>query len=114
MNKEKKIVREILKVMLAQGFVCSIDNGNDSINDRWEIEKSSSVRAIMAKMFGVGEETLVFYEKRAESHYGTVPSGWARVGFIFLVYGNGEDVVADCGGPEYFMRLVDGITNPVV
>jgi hypothetical protein len=90
---EKRIASKIVKDALAAGYVVSVWDGEE-----WALKRSGSYKAIMAAMFSVDEETLVF---RAAD--GT------KAGSVFLVYGNsGWDVITDYTDNEATRAILAG------
>ena len=79
MKTERGYVEAIVKAALAKGYMISLDNGG-----AWPIIRCTDFATIMAAMFTVCDETLVFRQFDG-----------SRVGAIYLVYGNAPDEVVN-------------------
>ncbi len=78
---EKKIVTRTLETLIKAGYQISVNDGEEIV-----ISRSTSVEAILDKMFSVDEEQIYVYKQGEEK----------RQGWILFVYGNdGWDVIAD-------------------
>lgn len=76
---EKKIVARIISDAIRAGYSLSVNNGEEIV-----IRKSRDKAAILAEMFSVDTEHLVYHKDGV------------RQGSVFLVYGNdGWDVICD-------------------
>jgi hypothetical protein len=89
-KKERTITRRIVKAALAKGYTVSVYDGEE-----FALRRSSSERAIMKAIYSTDEDTLVMH------------GGERRIGQIYLVWGNGEDVVTDYTDCPEIEALVD-------
>lgn len=82
-NIERRIVRMVVRCLLADGYLLNVDNGGDG----YEIPWSADEKTVLAAMFATDEEHLV---ARKEGRVAT--AGW-----VFFVYGgnDGWDVIND-------------------
>lgn len=76
---EKKIATAIVEKALAQGWTVSVFDGEE-----WALKISSSKDAIMGALASTGEDRLRLRD-----------AGGENMGSIYLVWGNGEDLVSD-------------------
>lgn len=84
---EKRIVKRVVRDLLAAGYEITVNNGGDSN----EILYSTDFKAITAVLFATDSEHLLV--RKAEGGVSFV-----YVSFVYLVYGNdGYDVVNDYG-----------------
>ena len=75
---ERRICRQVIKSMLAQGFNLSVFNGQR------QISKSKDEEAILQAMFSTDEECMDVY---CDNHY---------IGCVVFIYGNtGFDVICN-------------------
>ena len=83
---EATIIDAILIAALAKGYVVSVCDGEE-----WSLRRSSDIEAIRAEVAASDETTLMFRDP-ANLRPDGAP---ARVGSVFLVHGNGCDVIGD-------------------
>src|SRR5579859_2222310 len=77
---ERRIASRLIRDGLAAGYTIGVYNGEEHV-----LKKSTSRKAILAAMFSVDDEHLIFYNKDG-----------LRVGWVWFVYGNdGWDVIND-------------------
>lgn len=83
---EKRIVRRVIKSVLAAGYYVSLNNGGEEDEYRGNVRKD-----ILKEMFATDDEHLyLFTQQQALDGY-KKPSGW-----VYFVYGNdGWDVICD-------------------
>lgn len=83
---ERSIVRAIIRNALALGYSVSVYNGGEKA----EIHKATKFADIFTACMATDEETLSFFNAEGK-----------RVGWVFLVYGNGgHDAICDYGDNE--------------
>jgi hypothetical protein len=88
---ERKVIRFAVRHILAQGYVISVYDGEDS-----PVKKSASERAIMAAVQACDEEWLIVWKPVAGGLHEGVGVKHQRMGTIALVYGNsGPEVICD-------------------
>jgi hypothetical protein len=76
---EKRIVRRLVRDLVAAGYEITVDNGGDE----YEIPFSRSTTQITAALFATDDENLIVRKD-------------GKTRFVHLVYGNdGYDVIAD-------------------
>lgn len=76
---EREIVTALVRQGLREGYTISVSNGGPG----YEIRQSADEAAIMAALFATDDEHL-YYHKDGK-----------RVGWVWLVHGNGWCVIAD-------------------
>lgn len=84
---EKQIATKIVDDALGLGLLISVNNGGEED----EICLASDRESILENMFAADSETLSFYQKQTDK----MPP-FKDIGWVFLVYGNGCDVICDC------------------
>jgi hypothetical protein len=78
---EKRIVRKLVKALLASGYELTVNNGGDENEIPW----TSSFKAVTDALFATDSEHLLTRKDGRQS-------------FVYLVYGNdGYDAVVDYG-----------------
>src|SRR5438093_779989 len=76
---ERAVCSALVKAGLEAGYGIGVYNGEETV-----IRNSTSYKAIMAELFSVDEESLLFWKDGK------------KAGHVFLVYGNdGWDVICD-------------------
>ena len=76
---ERAVCSALVKAGLEAGYGIGVYNGEETV-----IKNSTSFKAIMAELFSVDEESLLFWKDGK------------KAGHVFLVYGNdGWDVICD-------------------
>jgi hypothetical protein len=84
-NVERRIVRRVVRALLAADYEITVDNGDDD----YEIPWSRDFKVVNAALFATDEEHLLVRK--------TVGAD-LKNSFVFLVYGNdGWDVICDYG-----------------
>lgn len=91
---EQKIAKQIITDAIAAGYLISVDDGGEVV-----IKRSRNKAEIVAAMFSTDSDTLTI--RKADG---------TRVGAIFLVYGNGADVISDYTDNSEIQRL---LTRPL-
>lgn len=77
---EKKIVANLLKKILANGFSVNIDNGGDC----YELDAPTQCFKTLCKEVGAaGHDNLILFKEGRE------------YGWVSLIWGNGEDIISD-------------------
>jgi hypothetical protein len=83
---ERRVIRRTVRTLKAAGYAMRVHSG-----EAFECERTQNERTIMAAVQQTDAEHLYVYAPSTTS-----ATGWARMGSIFLVYGNdGWDVIAD-------------------
>lgn len=82
-EQEKKYIRQIIERALADGCVCSVNDGEE-----YTVIESRDVEAILAALGTTEEDHLVMYNNIGRTH----------VGSVYLVYGNEPDEVVNDWG----------------
>lgn len=91
---EARIIRRILKEASAKGYLVSVSDG-----DEWTVQRTDHMGEAFAAIGTTDSTTLLFRTKVG-------PTGTAeRVGQIYLVHGNDEDVIADCTDVPEILHL---------
>jgi hypothetical protein len=75
---ETRIIGLLIDDAIAAGYTLGVWDGQETV-----LKHSTDKAVIFDKLFSVGEEHLLVYKDKK------------RVGAVFLVHGNGGDVVAD-------------------
>ena len=84
LNIEWQIIKRAVQDLLKAGYQVSVDDGGDSY-ENGRTEPSTDVEKIMDALFSVDEEYLIVTHPHNKSSW------------IFLVHGNGIDVISDYG-----------------
>lgn len=90
MNIEMKIIGRIVDRALERGYDISVNDGEGDV-----LIRSKDKAKILAEV-GASDETLFRVFNKHQ-----------RVGIIWFVHGNEEDVVADCSDVPEILELVD-------
>lgn len=101
---EAQIIDAILIAALAKGYVVSVCDGEE-----WSLRRSSDIEAIRAEVAASDETTLMFRDPANQRPDGDP----ARVGSVFLVHGNGCEVISDCSDNEATNDLLAPATEIV-
>ena len=88
LSDERQIIDAILDAALSRGLLVSVYDGEE-----WALTGSDSRPAIAANVGATGYTTLRF-RNASRSYSDGVPSR-ELVGSVYLVHGNGSDVIAD-------------------
>jgi hypothetical protein len=91
MSIETTICTRIVSRALAAGYAVSVYDGEE-----YPVKRSTNKAAIVAAMFSTDADTLVI--RAADG---------SKIGSVYLVYGNGEDVVCDHTDSPAIAALVD-------
>lgn len=78
-TQEWIIARALIAEIRSEGFLVSVWDGG-----AFSIDRSNNEADILRSMWETDQDTLVLYKSTGE-----------RVGHIFLVYGNGDDLISD-------------------
>lgn len=89
---EASIIGRIIKTALARGYTVSV--GDDV---EWFIRRSTDFDKISSEVAATDFTYLSFFSANREDH----------IGVIFLVHGNGSDVVSDHSDNELTASLVE-------
>lgn len=92
-REEQVIVRRLIRTFLSKGYLISVWDG-----EAWALKKSNNSRAIIKALRTTDEDTVVIRDSEGE-----------RLGFVYLVWGNGEDVIADCTAGGVVEKIVDEV-----
>lgn len=101
---ELKIAKFIIRHALKQGFVVSVNDGEE-----WVLKQSDDFSTILNAMFSTDEDGLMIRDPRKMDDRGHA----IKVVHIVLIYGNeGWDVVSDWSAPsleavEWFMQPIN-------
>lgn len=91
---EARIIRRVLKEARAKNYLVSVHDGEE-----WTVAKTDHMPTAFAAIGTTDSTTLMF-----RTNVG--PTGKAeRVGQIYLVHGNDEDVIADCTDVPEILHL---------
>jgi|SRR5581483_2841048 len=90
---EREIILMIIEDALQTGYEVTVCDGAENV-----IENSTSKAAIFAAMFSTGADTLFFDDQDGK-----------QADWIFLVYGNRQDVVSDCADNEAMEALLKNV-----
>ena len=86
LSDERQIIDAILDAALGRGLLVSVHDGEE-----WALTGSDSRPAIAADVGATDCTTLRFHDPARFDQHGKP----ASVGSVFLVHGNGSDVIAD-------------------
>lgn len=83
---ERQVIAALLNAALSRGLVCSVYDGEE-----WALDRSADRAAIEAVIGATGETLLRFRDgaRFPDPNFSRV------VGQVYLVHGNGSDVLAD-------------------
>lgn len=98
LSDERQIIDAILDAALSRGLVVSVYDGEE-----WALSGSDSRPAIAANVGATGYTTLRFRDPARVDQHGKP----ASVGSVFLVHGNGCDVIADYSDNPEIARLLE-------
>lgn len=90
---EQKIVRRLILRALDKGWVVSVFDGEE-----WPVKKSNDFEKITAEIAATDETQLRFRNADGETR------GW-----MLLVHGNGDEVIADYTDNNFMEELTKGI-----
>ena len=96
---ERRIVRSILTKAKKEGYIISLDNGEEII----KLSPLNSIKAMLEQCFSVDEEHIIL---KKDGH---------KFKSIFLVYGNsGHDVITDYSTSlEKFMSPIEEMCEKI-
>lgn len=83
-STERKIITALTDAALAKGWLISVSDGEE-----WTVSRSTDRKAIRAAIGTTDETTLKFWTR------GLTNGPAIRLGLIWLVHGNAEDVISD-------------------
>lgn len=90
MNIEHRIAKTLINEALKRGWTLTVNDGEETV--LWH---STDAKAIWRAMHSTEEEYLHFYDKDQK-----------RIGWVWLVYGNGEDLITDHVDNDAMRQLV--------
>lgn len=93
---EKRIITAILRRALKADYLVSVYDGEE-----WALKFSSDFEAITAEVHATDTTTLVFRDANNADK--------AKVGSVWLVHGNEDDVIANHSDNEAMEALVKGL-----
>jgi hypothetical protein len=76
---EKSIIERLLEDVASAGFAVSVHDGVEVV-----LKKCTDMKTVFEAMYSTGADTLTFFDQ----------SG-AGVGWVWLIWGNGQDVISD-------------------
>lgn len=80
MTTEGKVVRKAIEAIIAAGFTCDLNDGEETT-----VKRSTSVNEVIQAAFTTDEDYLIARDATGK-----------KVGTVYLVYGNdGHDVICD-------------------
>jgi hypothetical protein len=101
-SSERAIISRLLDDAAAAGFIVSVFDG-----EVWALTASSDFPAVAALVGATGETTLRFRDPSTLNERGKP----ALVGFVFLVHGNGSDVISDYSDTPALSALLAGASG---
>jgi hypothetical protein len=81
LDTERAIVDRLIRAALGRGWTISVFDGEE-----WSLKRSTDYEAITAEVCATDETTLNFRD----------PVAPAQIGRVWLIHGNGADVISDC------------------
>ncbi|MDX0762392.1 hypothetical protein U8C32_08695 [Sinorhizobium medicae] len=90
---EQRIVGKLIRKALALGYLVSVYDGEE-----WALVKADDYKAITAEVAATDETTLRFRLASGE-----------KVGSVWLVHGNEDDVISDCSDNAATLALCEGV-----
>ena len=99
---EPQIIDAILIAALANGYVVSVCDGEE-----WSLRRSNDIEAIRAAVAASDETTLMFRDPANLRPDGNP----ARVGSVYLVHGNGCEVICACSDNKAINNLLAPATE---
>ena len=90
---EFRIVSRIVRRVLAKGYTVSV-NDDAAGQGEWTVKRSRDPAEIIKALATTGGDLLTIRDANGDS-----------LGFISLVYGNGEDLVTDCTDARAILEL---------
>lgn len=90
---ERQICRRIILDALAMGYTIKVYDGEETFGP------FNKCKPVLDAMFSVDEEHLIFYKKGK------------RAGWVFLIYGNANDVLSDYSDNEATRQIVEGASK---
>lgn len=88
---ERKIATNLIKQALTLGWLVSINDGEETT-----IEKTIDFDTAFNALATTGEDYLIFHNTNGE-----------KIGTIWLVWGNGEDLITDTSDQPDIIALCD-------
>lgn len=93
---ERTIAAKLLDLGLAKGYSVSVYDGEE-----WTLNKSKDRAAIIEAMATTDDDRLAFFDGE---------SG-LRIGWVWLIYGNEEDLISDYTDSETMDALVSEVNK---
>jgi hypothetical protein len=91
---EADIAMKLVLAAIVRGYMISVHEGED-----WAIKRSVNPGAILDAMGSTDEDQLLFRDAKSD-----------LIGSVWLIYGNGEDVISDCTANDQMDHLVGEAT----
>lgn len=101
-DDERKIISRLLDDAASAGFIVSVFDGEE-----WALTASSDFPAVAALVGATDETTLRFRDPEIMNERGKP----ALVGFVYLVHGNGCDVISDYSDTPALSALLAGASG---
>jgi len=76
---EANIARKIIKLALERGLTISVNDGEE-----WTVKETTMAKAVEHALCTTDQDTIRLHEADGS------------IGSIYLVWGNGEDLISDC------------------
>ena len=96
---EARIIKMVAEKAIGFGWSVSVGDGEE-----WPLKKSKDLDSIFAEVGHTDETHFQFFREDA-----VVGSGYEKVGWVWFVHGNDEDVVTDYTDNERINELMVGV-----
>lgn len=91
LTTETAIISKLVQAALASGYSMDVNDGEETV-----LRRSTDETAIIGAMFSTDEDYLTFRDSDGE-----------KIGWIYLIHGNGEDVISDLADNPEMNRLAE-------
>ena len=93
-SAEMMIASRLIRAALDSGYLVSVWDGED-----YAVVHSDDKETIIEALGSTDEDMLMFYR----------PGGTRKVGWVLLVWGNGEEIISDSSTDEATCKLCDEV-----
>lgn len=88
---ERAICQRLVETALACGYTITVHDGEATV-----LERACDRDAILRAMYGTEEEVLTFHDAEG-----------TELGFVWLVYGEGDTVINDCSDNQVITSMTE-------
>jgi hypothetical protein len=98
---ERQILEEVVDRALAKGWCIDVNDGEETT-----VTKSKDRAQILEACQSTDADTLTFHEAK-------LGQGWVRVGWVWLIYGNGDALISDYSASDAMDAFIGPISEEI-